>query len=482
MDAFSTSSVYLFAAILTSLIGVMIMVVFRLGRDLSARCWALGCGSASLGLILRTFDTSLPLWVATGVSGSLLMYSNALCGYGLQHLFQRERRHSWWPEILCLGFGAGLYGAYSSLSVNAISAFSAIAWIIANIWLVFVTQALMRVYANRFLPLMRWLFIAAAVNWFLRLPLALANTLEILVNVEMLNWLSAVITIALATLRLPAYFALRLSEARAEKLEISKLNVALGESLQEKVELLGKLTASNKAAGMGALVASLAHEVNQPLTAIRIESQICWRLVNAQRNTALDPVLESLQRLSEDAQRAGDMIRNLRNMFAIDNAGFRQLSLGKLVKEIMTLVQPEATRRLITLTLRASDAAEIQAEPAQLHQVILNLLTDAMQAIAARNEPAASGEPGRIDVRIWTSGARVYMEVCDNGTGFEAPFNTFIAPLAGTDKPQGMGLGLWLSNKIVGLHNGQLTLTNLPGGDGARVVIDFPCPSGEHVA
>lgn len=260
--------------------------------------------------------------------------------------------------------------------------------------------------------------------------------------------------------------------------ELFKLNQALQQTIEEKAELLRNLTLSNKAIGMGALAGALAHELNQPLTAIGLEAQT--HLMLLQQDAALNEgrIRESLGRINSDAARAADIIRKLRIIFNREAGGFQKIQLDELIQDVCSLAQPEADRTEIKIHIFCDPSLAIQADATQLHQVLLNLLTNAIHSIQQRGLHEVF--QGEIHIRAHEQDQRVVLSVQDNGAGFPADWKPQQLEIFESNRPQGMGIGLWLSQKIVQLHGGQMDFSNL-NTSGAKVSVSFANANQAHI-
>ncbi len=232
--------------------------------------------------------------------------------------------------------------------------------------------------------------------------------------------------------------------------------------LTEREEIIRQLTLSNKSAGMGALVASFAHELNQPLTANLLHAELVQtKLEEAQRDQSM-PDLEVLHKvvmaIVHDTQRAADIIRKLRNLFRMSRGEYTALKLDVLVQDVLDLVQSQMKSADIVSSLEWDANLHLHGDATQLQQVILNLLNNAIDAL---RESALSQPELRIRGKVM--GQFVALEVEDNGKGIEPERAEDVFSLFKTSKSQGMGVGLWLSRSIVEVHGGRLTFHSEPG-------------------
>jgi signal transduction histidine kinase len=232
--------------------------------------------------------------------------------------------------------------------------------------------------------------------------------------------------------------------------------------LTEREEIIRQLTLSNKSAGMGALVASFAHELNQPLTANLLHAELVQtKLEEAQREKSM-PDLDVLHKvvvaMVHDTQRAADIIRKLRNLFRMSRGEYTALKLDVLVHDVLDLVQSKIKHARIVCTVKMDANCRLHGDATQLQQVILNLLNNAIDALIESGIPQPE-----LRIRGQAAGEFVELEVEDNGQGIGPERAEDVFSLFKTSKSHGMGVGLWLSRSIVEVHGGRLTFQSEPG-------------------
>jgi PAS domain S-box-containing protein len=221
---------------------------------------------------------------------------------------------------------------------------------------------------------------------------------------------------------------------------------------------------------MGALTASIAHEVNQPLAGIITNAATCLRMLAADPPN-LDGARATAQRTIRDGNRASDVIQRLRALFARKEPNLERLNLNDGAREVLALSDSELQRRRVSVRMAfADDLPAVSGDRIQLQQVILNLVLNAADAMSAVED-----RPRELLLSTARQdGDSVRLSVRDNGMGFggepaEALFQAFH-----TTKPDGMGIGLSISRSIVEAHGGQLT--GAPNdGPGATFTFSIPC-------
>jgi C4-dicarboxylate-specific signal transduction histidine kinase len=217
----------------------------------------------------------------------------------------------------------------------------------------------------------------------------------------------------------------------------------------------------NRLMTMGELTASIAHEVNQPLSGVVLNGYACLRWLSGDLPN-LDEARQAVERIVRDGMRASDVITRIRALLKKTVIAKKRLDLNEAVREVAALAQGEARRKRVELRMElADDLPPVLGDRVQLQQVLLNLV---MNGIDAMN--AVGDRPRELIIKTQDSDAdQVRVAVQDSGTGLDAQnaervFNAFY-----TTKPEGMGMGLSISRSIVHNHGGRLwaVANNGPG-------------------
>jgi PAS domain S-box-containing protein len=249
--------------------------------------------------------------------------------------------------------------------------------------------------------------------------------------------------------------------------DVTRRHQAEEEARRQRDELAHVLRTTT----LGELAASLAHEINQPLAAIVANAQATRRLLDAGR-ASRPGVVEALSDVVADAKRASEVIRRLRALFRKESPVRRPIDLNELVGDAMTLLHHDLERQRVTVgCVLGPRLPAIHGDPVQLQQVLLNLLVNACDAIAA-----APDGPREITVETRNSdGGGVAVAIRDTGVGvkdgdLERIFEHFVST-----KPDGLGMGLAITRSIVQAHGGRVWAT--PGADrGLTLHLHFPDP------
>ena len=219
-----------------------------------------------------------------------------------------------------------------------------------------------------------------------------------------------------------------------------------------------QLTHLTRVALLGQLSGALAHELNQPLTAILSNAQAAQHFLAADR---IDPdeLREILGDIVAADQRAGEVIRRLRALFKKGETQFQLLDANDVVREALDLAHGDlVTRHIEVSTDLAPRLPAVTADRVQLQQVLLNLLINASEAMSAN-----TADERRLTVSTQSlAGGGIEVSVADRGPGIPEDRQPRLFEPFFTTKPQGLGLGLSISRSIVTAHGGRLWSTNNP--------------------
>jgi signal transduction histidine kinase len=244
-------------------------------------------------------------------------------------------------------------------------------------------------------------------------------------------------------------------------------NERITELLKEKERLIYGLLKANKTAATGALSASIAHELNQPLGASNLNIQF---LKMKLEKGVLNPELgkEVLDSLEEDNKRAATIVKSLRSIFNDSNASAEEVPVSELITKVLDIVTPELRSKNIQIQLRVDNDLRMKVNSAEIEQVILNLLNNAGQSLANSGTLQR-----RITIEAIKVGRSIRLSITDNGTGVPVEFKPQLFELLSTTKQTGMGLGLWLCKHIVTRYSGSIHYEDAIGG-GARFIVELP--------
>jgi len=233
-----------------------------------------------------------------------------------------------------------------------------------------------------------------------------------------------------------------------------------------------ELTHVLRVTSMGEMAAGLAHEINQPLTAIANYAQGSVRRLRADPSQ-VEPVLAVINDIAAEALRAGEIIRRLRSLIRKEAPRQDWVDLNELVGEVVRLLEPETRQQDVTVRVHAdARLPALVADRIQIEQVILNLVrngVEAMREVEGRRE---------LDIRtIAVREGLVEVSVRDTGPGLPAALVDHVFDPFFSTKPAGLGMGLSISRTIIESHHGRLWASASVGG----AHFHFTLPAPAHV-
>ena len=241
----------------------------------------------------------------------------------------------------------------------------------------------------------------------------------------------------------------------------------LSEEALEK--LRSELAQVTRVMSLGALTASIAHEVNQPLAGIITNASTCLRMLAADPPN-VEGAQETARRTIRDGKRAADVIARLRTLFTKRTVTVEPLDLNDAAQEVFALSSADLQRTRVTLRTELADKLPLVAgDRVQLQQVIMNLLRNAADAMGAIED-----RPRIVLVRTASEeNGQVRLSVRDAGVGLGAEGTERLFEAFYTTKSDGMGIGLSVSRSIIEMHHGRLW-ANANDGPGATFAFTIP--------
>lgn len=226
---------------------------------------------------------------------------------------------------------------------------------------------------------------------------------------------------------------------------------------------------------MGEMATGLAHEINQPLTAIASYAQACRRMLIG-GSYEIDEITTALEQIAQQALRAGEVIRRMRAFAKYHEARLEAVGANRLLEELVELAQTDAHHHNVRLLVEtAAEAPMVCADAVQIQQVLLNLVRNAIDAMQTMPEPLREIV---LRTRVAERGEIEFM-VADRGVGLPPELTSEVFTAFFTTKPSGTGLGLSISQSIIKVHGGRLWCADNPGG-GARFFFCLPSIDTGH--
>jgi PAS domain S-box-containing protein len=272
-------------------------------------------------------------------------------------------------------------------------------------------------------------------------------------------WVRNSVTIVPGTERAPRYLMALSEDVMERRLAEEALN-----QTRSALAYMARVTT------LSTLTASIAHEVNQPLSGIVTNASTCLRMLDANPPN-VEGALETARRTIRDGNRASEVITRLRALFSKRTAAFELFDLNEAVKEVVALSVSELQRnRVILQSDLAAGLPSLLGDRIQIQQVILNLLRNGSDAMSIVDDRPR-------ELRIKTEcddGGDVCLSVKDSGVGIDSEIEKRLFEAFYTTKGDGMGIGLSVSKSIVERHRGRLWAIRNQG-PGATFLFSIPC-------
>jgi len=249
-----------------------------------------------------------------------------------------------------------------------------------------------------------------------------------------------------------------LSEARAAEARVRQLE--------------GRLANSDRLVALGELTAGIAHEINQPLTAISAYADAARAMMERDQKPSVDEMHFICQRIAEQSLRAAEVVRRMRNLARSGSLVKGRHDVNEIVRNVLLLFEHEVKNTNFTLEYEAApDLPRPYVDDVQIQQVLVNLVRNSLDALteAGRSE-------GRIDISARKEDSCLKISVSDNGPGISEENRERLFDAFFTTRPQGIGLGLSICRRIATAHGGGLRHEPRAGG-GSRFTLGLPLES-----
>ncbi|MDH3939779.1 MAG: PAS domain S-box protein [Xanthomonadales bacterium] len=239
---------------------------------------------------------------------------------------------------------------------------------------------------------------------------------------------------------------------------------------REKVrELEEQLLHADRLVILGELTAGIAHEINQPLTAIAAYADAGKRMINRNPADATSEIDSICERIAEQSRRAAAVVQRLRKLVRSGTVSKGQHDINQIIKNTLLLFEYEVKKSNIELSFYPLETAgELYVDEIHIQQIIVNLIKNSIDAISEAGSP-----DGRIEIRVMKRPSDVTISVSDNGPGVREEFRKQLFESFFTTKPKGVGLGLSICKTIAGAHGGSLTFAESTQG-GSTFTLSLP--------
>jgi signal transduction histidine kinase len=447
-------AIFMFYGILSIAYSVTLLFYFRQQKNRSIENCAIGAFLLGIAAIVTIFRAEIPTIISYVGANALAYLAYRYFNYSLINLLDEQPHLK--PSFLN---NLTVFVAYS-IALFAIGAlfnpgYQTIFVCVAVAYLTYKGGYLsLKIFKKTNIDLIKVygiLFFFTAFLWLARILLVLLDITFLAFDANIINTIIFIAIFLLAIFRYMIFpiFLLKIAENEKEKL------------------LIDSLVWANKTAATGALSASIAHELNQPLGAVQINSEFMkLQLATGRADEAL--LKDLAEKIVADNLRAGSIIQSLRSIFNDENTSLNPINLGDIVQSVLQITAPELSRRQINIKLHLDSKTIARVNAPEIQQVLLNILNNAIQALSNIE---------RTDKEITIETARdqdtVTLSITDNGPGIPNEQQAIMFELSSSEKRSGMGLGLWLCKQIVQRNNGSIEYIHMPEG-GAKFLVRLP--------
>lgn len=459
--AFDPATAYLVAGILYLVMPLAAWLFMGSGRTWAANLWCLGSLLLGVGSLMLALRADWPLWLKFGVTNGLFGVGNLLHVCALQKELQQKTTWLVCGVILVVMLAVQEYCLHvlnSPMLRFSWILFSLSALLAWTCWLAF------RLYREEASPSAGWLAVVYAFGSlaiFSRSVRVLAGWAPPSVgSLNIDSVISAISLFVMAVFGSVAFLGLYLE--RSSKRDLA---AAAEREQQQASQLFAiELARLDRQRIMGEMAAALAHELSQPLTAANVQTGLL------QREVLTDPAysLTLAQSIQTHIDRSVHILNGIRKFIRSEEPEFKPVNVLLVLHEVLKLIPSALKTQGVEIVVRPNQHTPwILGDFVQLSQVVVNLLRNAIQA-------RRDHEPLQLVIDVAVVGERMHLTMEDNGSGFSEEILAHVGVAFNTTKPDGMGVGIAISRRIVELHGGTLTLRNRMDQQGAHVRVDLP--------
>ena len=260
-------------------------------------------------------------------------------------------------------------------------------------------------------------------------------------------------------------------EARDLKLNITTSeNKELSDLIKEREQMLSLLSSSSKLISSSAISASIAHEINQPLAAIKLNAELLKLHISKDKDMQrFDSLVQSI---INDNERINRVIKSLRNLFLDRAKKTSKVNMDKLITSSIDLYRDNLSKAKINLNLNLMSKGFVLIETGEFNHAFINIVNNAINELSHIKDAKKE-----IKISTYDTKGSFHLKVEDNGRGIPASLKDNIFELFKSGRKEGMGLGLWLTKYIILRYKGKISFRNLPKA-GVEFVIEFPLAEG----
>ncbi len=473
MNLSTVQTVFLLYSSLSFLSAILIGALFWNRRDYSASLWLWGCLLTSIATAVTVFRGEIPLTISYSLMVSLEVLSILLFSESLKQLSKTTSKTKFNKLILIIP--AALFtlieiegSTRGGIVTPLISATTTLFFAVANVFCLYQAIHIGRKFTNRFF--FRFLAVAFGIMsclYLFRIISVAVGYGGYTFDTKILNIITWFFLALFGSIRNLAYIVLRLHLGFSERTYLNTMNLKLSSDLEERNNLILSLERLNKSASINALASTIAHEINQPLGACKLNAQfIQMKLDSDPGNTSL--LKEVINNILSDIERTATIIKNLASFKHSTGTAVSTINLLDSINEVAEISKSKLRNLKINLDIDCPPDLLIKINLGEWQQVLINLFNNAIEAI-----DQLGAKERKINISASGHGGNIEITIQDGGPGIPAGQESKIFDLMVTNKESGSGIGLWLTKNIINRNGGDIAASNKVGG-GACFTIKLP--------
>jgi signal transduction histidine kinase len=464
MSTFTVQSLFLLYSSISLLTACLLTALFWKKYDFSAKLWIYACLLTFVATSVTVFRTDIPLLISYSLMVTFEALSILLMGKSLQQLGTNSTKsitlEIFYIPVILFGTVEYLIQFWAGTLTPQISAIATTTFGVCNLIAFYQCQKVSNKFENKvFFQFLNTCFIGIAITYFIRGLQVLSGHSGLVFDPKVFNIVIWLMIILFGVIRNLAYIVLRLHLGFSEHSRLNNMNLKLKNILDERNEMILSIERLNKSASINALASTVAHEINQPLGASKINAQFAKiKLESTPINLSL--IKELVDNILLDIERAANIVRNLSRLAVGNKTLHHSINLLKTINSIHEISKSKLIASKIDLEINCSSKLSVVISASEFQQVLINLLNNSIQVLNSLHQDSKKIS---IDCSMNESGINIF--ISDNGPGITVGDEEKIFELLRTNKPEGTGIGLWLTRNIIERAGGsiQVKKQNQPG-------------------
>ena len=473
MTPFTVQTLFLLYSAISLLSAILIGALFWGKKDFSADLWLGACLLTSIATAVTVFRGDISPMISFSLMVSFETLSVVFLGESLRQLGDKSSKAKFNKLLLVIpvalfaiveierSTGNGL--VTPMMSATATSFFG-----LCNLFCLNQALKVSKKFINRFFfNFLATTFSIVTLLYFLRVINVAVGYSGYTFDIKTYNVIIWFLIVLFGSARNLAYIILRLHLAFAEYKHLNNMNLKLSNILEERNKMILSLERLNRSASINALASTVAHEINQPLGASKLNAQFAeMKLESDPSNVSLFKGL--IKSILADIDRASTIVKNLSRLSSNQKNSVSLVNLAESIDQVIAISKGRLRSSKTSLEIDCASHYQINVNISEWQQVLINLINNAIDAL-----DGIDSDSKKIGISAKQEGKVIKIFIRDNGPGIKADQETKIFEIMFSDKNTGSGIGLWLSKNIINRFGGEITAHNTIDG-GACFVIELP--------